>query len=1466
MNSRHNSNTSLRIVVIFVVLLSVSSISSVIPSITGSSVSTNVPGTGTGEEQSPTNPLHITDSSIANLNQQIGSYQNGYSTLYGSLYLKNNSFAKGALINGSGASQQPIDVAFDQGRDLLYVIVSQAIFSALNSSIVIINMSTNSIVSNLSLPDDPVTMTYDSVDGYMIVAYMNSDNITVLNGTTVVRNISAETSASPYTGWNGITLDYDPARDYLFYSSSGNLTVIDLNNYTVIFSTETTNWYNNYFAYDPSNNYLYVNYLQNSQTGWAPAILNGTTGQFVGYVQNFSSGNFLPQEFIYDEYNSLIYSPYYSGTDAGVYIINTTTNSLMANLTLSESFGGFFAINGMPMAVDAGNGEVAFSYYQESAMLINTSAAVTSNNVYIINNTKLSGNFTAVYTSDVVFNQNNGILYVASSLFSGIEAINTRTGAPTAWMNLETSFGALSYNRHNGYVYSVNDGMITSGEISIMNPNSERLIGNITVGWYPFDTITNTNNGDIYVSNFLSNNISIISNRTVIGSINGVHSPTFLAFDPVNAYLYVTSFYSRNLTIISTINETIVKNITLQSWGDSLAYDAKDNYLYLAEADTGNITVINCTSNRIQSVIPIGFGLPASPEYLTYDSTAGSIYVDYNWGPYLQNLAVSEINGMKITGGINVSYNNFIGDLYYSTVDHIVFAMLNSGNLTMINTGNNMIEGNLSLGSSPASLTFDTENKQLFVANGPGITIFNLSTTYSVNFSENNLPSDSAWLVNITGVSSSETLTFASYDIYLPNGTYSYTVAAYNKTYAPTPPSGSFTVNGSAVSQSVTFTEVKYPVTFTESGLSSGTTWYVNLTNGDSFNTTGTYVDAYLANATYSYTIGTPNKEYAAQNGTFTINGKPQTVAISFEKEVFDQVFQESGLPSGTSWSVDVSGNTYVSMSNQVTVPLVNGSYNMQIISPSGYFASPSRYIFNVNGESSEFPVMFAYSSNETYIKPVANMYPTFNQILSGNTLNTSYLGQYISFGMAYDNSNGMLFIPELSTTNGTGYIYVYNIAMGQFVKSISSSSSDAVYDPSTGYVYAISSTGNLSEISPSTLTIVKNLTLAESVNNETLLQQQGNYIYALSENGEISQVSASTMSLLKTIQVGPDYGIDVVFAVYGQNAYVADSAGNDLMIINFTTSAIKYIYFPSNYGVQSVVQFFGPELLIGGENYSNQIYNVSNGVLTSIPRISGIATSSIYDPVSHFVYIFSANYTLDGIGNVTVMNLNHDKIVSRIPGVVAQLSPAFISANQSVYVDDIYGAVSEYSVQHYYTATFTESGLPSGVGWYINGSGISGHELSSANITFNLANGTYTFTATNLSNYYTTTVHFSVVISGNNVTETVDYYHWAYIAGKVSPSNATVTINGKAVSLSSSGSFNVSVANGTYHVVASSSGYTSYYNNFTLNSGNTKNLTMNLKPISKPSTISSTELYAIIGVVVAVAAILGVVFVKKRR
>ncbi|MEM3872780.1 MAG: hypothetical protein QXE05_09495, partial [Nitrososphaeria archaeon] len=77
--------------------------------------------------------------------------------------------------------------------------------------------------------------------------------------------------------------------------------------------------------------------------------------------------------------------------------------------------------------------------------------------------------------------------------------------------------------------------------------------------------------------------------------------------------------------------------------------------------------------------------------------------------------------------------------------------------------------------------------------------------------------------------------------------------------------------------QEIVITQLKkYNVEFTETGLPSGTTWYVNLTNGmDSGAITGSSYSFSLTNGTYSYTIATSDHTYrpSPSSGSFTVNG-----------------------------------------------------------------------------------------------------------------------------------------------------------------------------------------------------------------------------------------------------------------------------------------------------------------------------------------------------------------------------------------------------------------------------------------------------------------------------------------------------------------------------------------------------------------------------------------------------------------
>lgn len=177
------------------------------------------------------------------------------------------------------------------------------------------------------------------------------------------------------------------------------------------------------------------------------------------------------------------------------------------------------------------------------------------------------------------------------------------------------------------------------------------------------------------------------------------------------------------------------------------------------------------------------------------------------------------------------------------------------------------------------------------------------------------------------------------------------------------------------------------------------------------------------------------------------------------------------------------------------------------------------------------------------------------------------------------------------------------------------------------------------------------------------------------------------------------------------------------------------------------------------------------------------------------------------------------------------------------------------------YDISLTESGLSTGVTWTVSHGTLSNSSTSSS-MNFQEMNGTYHFNPSNLSSYYTENYTVSVLVNGKNIQVTVYYEHYAYISGTVSPSDATVSINGKQVAVNNNGQFNVSVTAGKYSIVASDTGYHTNETNISLVSGQVKDLQISL---SKPGGGSLGEYGAIAGLVVAIAGG-GSYFLLRRR
>ncbi|MCL4307772.1 MAG: thermopsin family protease [Candidatus Thermoplasmatota archaeon] len=175
---------------------------------------------------------------------------------------------------------------------------------------------------------------------------------------------------------------------------------------------------------------------------------------------------------------------------------------------------------------------------------------------------------------------------------------------------------------------------------------------------------------------------------------------------------------------------------------------------------------------------------------------------------------------------------------------------------------------------------------------GSGVTV-NVTFTavppdsYAVTFREANLPSGTSWSVTVSrthGPSSSTTAssTGTTLVVYEPNGTYGYTVLSSDPAWTAESPRGSVTVKGAPVTVSVTFVETVYSVTFTETGLPSGSSWAVAIGSAEEYSAGGS-IGFDEPNGTYSFSVFGPSGYRASpSSGTVTVSGSSVTITVTF--------------------------------------------------------------------------------------------------------------------------------------------------------------------------------------------------------------------------------------------------------------------------------------------------------------------------------------------------------------------------------------------------------------------------------------------------------------------------------------------------------------------------------------------------------------------------------------------------------
>lgn len=774
---------------------------------------------------------------------------------------------------------------------------------------------------------------------------------------------------------------------YGIYSQNSNYTDIrnfDINStlqyaiYTILdFHFEV---YNSSFVNDE---YIYL--VGGTYVFYGDKLVSTFQSEFYAYAYSYS---YLPEQLTisHDVFVETTIYDYYSDE----YYTNSLT---VTNSQFFDSPYGVYSYYASSITIEDSNftntNYSLYSYEDYMPQIISGNNFIGNSFVYMYYDfapLTISGNHfnnTAVYSIELV-----DIFYVPSSVSNNVLIGGSIYLDEGYLVNIENNVlrgdshsyrNAITLADSSTYNYILNNDISNYSVGVLLNGSSYNYVGG------------NYISAKYGISIYASNNDSVYAN-----TINGS------AFDLYLNQSYSNIFYSNNFLGNYKIFLENTRNI---SW-DDMDYETGNYYANVSGPSSNNILTSPHTISygnidlyplaspyRIYTLTIRAVGLPEGVSWNleidghTYKVT-GSSFVYYITDDRYHHIPynVPDIYGYTVTNGTGSV--QFIGknasvDVYFTQVIFTV-SFIESGlpagttwgvsitGIGSITNAGSQIREILFNGTYEFSV-FTTDHDYMpsfyngtFVVNGTSknISIVFRPVLFTVTFREEGLPDSYSWYVNLSSGASTGAVSGLTnaYTLSLTNGSYTYQPADnYKIMYAA---GGTFTINGKPTNLTVVFSEYKIPVTFTQSGLSTDSVWYVNFTNDVSGSTTSVNSLVFnLVNGTYPYIVSTSNKSFqpVSEYGIVVVSGVSISVTVEFKPVLYVQYFMVYVLPAGASWSLELDGVHYSSYNPFISVPLTNGTYSFTVK------LNGKNYNSSLTVDGTDAVIVLGYNSGTAY-------------------------------------------------------------------------------------------------------------------------------------------------------------------------------------------------------------------------------------------------------------------------------------------------------------------------------------------------------------------------------------------------------------------------------------------------------------------------------------------------------------------
>lgn len=245
-----------------------------------------------------------------------------------------------------------------------------------------------------------------------------------------------------------------------------------------------------------------------------------------------------------------------------------------------------------------------------------------------------------------------------------------------------------------------------------INETTGNVVGNVSVGDYPYWVAVDPATDVVYVTNIYSDSLSVVngSNFAPIATVQFGNLSREVAVDPTTNMVYVTNMVAGTLSVISGSNDTIVSRVELGGFPDGIAVNPANHIVYVSgcfTAGSGFVSEIAGSNDSVLATISIQTGCPGG---IAVNPLTGRVYV--STGP---SLLVIDGPTNQVVKSIAAPYS--IGVSVNPLTDLVYVVGISTPAVTVVNGTTDRVVSTVPMGGSPFIPAVNPATDLVYVSN-----------------------------------------------------------------------------------------------------------------------------------------------------------------------------------------------------------------------------------------------------------------------------------------------------------------------------------------------------------------------------------------------------------------------------------------------------------------------------------------------------------------------------------------------------------------------------------------------------------------------------------------------------------------------------------------------------------------------------------------------------------------------------